>query len=86
MTHSRDDTFTGVPISGAPVLIMEDRQNILTVRQALFLSTTFLAKKGSQSARLDSQILTAHVLGIKRLDLYLTPERPFSSDEKNRLR
>lgn len=58
----------------------------LTVGEALTLSTRFLAEKGSPSARLDSQILTAHVLGIRRLDLYLSPERPLSECERDALR
>jgi release factor glutamine methyltransferase len=58
----------------------------LTVGQALTLCTSFLAKKGSPSARLDAQILTAHVLGLRRLDLYLAPDRPLSPVERDTLR
>lgn len=58
----------------------------LTVGEALTLSTRFLAEKGSPSARLDAQILIAHTLGIRRLDLYLSPERPLSESERDCLR
>lgn len=58
----------------------------LTVRDALTLSTDFLQKKGSSSARLDAQLLTAHVLRIRRLDLYLSPERPLTAAERDGLR
>jgi len=50
------------------------------------LSTSFLERKGSESARLDAQLLTAHVLGIRRLDLYLAPDRPLSATERDTLR
>lgn len=63
-----------------------EANHTLTVGQALTLTTTFLARKGSPSPRLDAQILTAHVLGVRRLDLYLAPERPLTDDEKNLLR
>ena len=59
---------------------------ILTVAQAMNLSSGFLAKKGSASPRLDAQILTAHALGIRRLDLYLAPDRPLSELERDTLR
>ena len=58
----------------------------LIVKDALTLSTGFLDRKGSPSARLDSQILIAHVLGVRRLDLYLTPDRPLTAPERDRLR
>lgn len=58
----------------------------LTVAQVMNLSSGFLARKGSTSPRLDAQILTAHALGIRRLDLYLAPDRPLSQHERDTLR
>jgi len=58
----------------------------LTVRDVLTLSTDFLERKGSPSARLDAQLLIAHVLGVRRLDLYLSPERPITDHERDTLR
>jgi release factor glutamine methyltransferase len=41
----------------------------------LRLTTTFLAEHGSESARLDGELLIAHALGVERIDLYLQFDR-----------
>jgi release factor glutamine methyltransferase len=41
-----------------------------TVGRLLEWTTTFLAQKGSESPRLDAEVLLAHALGCKRIDLY----------------
>ena len=53
----------------------------LTVGEVLRRSTTYLAAKGSSSPRLDADLLVAHVLGMRRLDLYLEHDRPLNSAE-----
>ncbi|MBM4396415.1 MAG: peptide chain release factor N(5)-glutamine methyltransferase [Deltaproteobacteria bacterium] len=58
----------------------------LTVGEVLGRSTRWLAERGSPSARLDAEVLIAAALGIRRLDLYLAPERPLADDERDRLR
>lgn len=58
----------------------------LTVRDVLVLATRYLKEHGSESPRLDAEVLTAHALGIRRLDLYLDPERPLNSGETATLR
>lgn len=58
----------------------------ITVREVLALSTKYLEEHGSGSARLDTEILTALALGIRRLDLYLAPEKPLAETERESLR
>lgn len=58
----------------------------LTVREVLNLSARWLRGKGIESARLDTELLAAEVMGIRRLDLYLAPDRPLSTAERDRLR
>lgn len=41
-----------------------------TVGRLLTWTIDFLARKGIESARLDAQVLLAHALGCKRIDLY----------------
>ncbi len=52
-----------------------------TLIEVLRLSTGFLAQRGSESARLDAELLTASSLGLRRLDLYLQYDRPLREDE-----
>ena len=40
-----------------------------------------LVERGIDNARLEAELLLAHVLRIKRLDLYLQHDRPLSDDE-----
>ncbi len=61
--------------STAPVLI-----------DVLRLSTTYLGERGSTSARLDSELLCAQALGIKRLDIYLQFDRPLDERELSAIR
>ena len=52
-----------------------------TLLEVLRLSTGFLAQRGSSTARLDAELLTAHSLGLRRLDLYLQFDRPLREEE-----
>ena len=58
----------------------------LTVRQVVELSTKYLADRGSESPRLDAELLAVTALSLRRLDLYLAPERPLTAPEAERLR
>jgi release factor glutamine methyltransferase len=50
------------------------------------LSTTYLGDHGSQSARLDSELLCAQALGLRRIDLYLQFDRPLDEQELTSIR
>jgi release factor glutamine methyltransferase len=54
---------------------------MLTVLEALNSATDYLKNKGIKSARLNSELLLAHILNCKRLDLYLSFERPLQKNE-----
>src|ERR1700721_1506737 len=57
-----------------------------TLIDVLRLSTTYLGDHGSSSARLDSELLCAHALGLRRIDLYLQFDRPLDDDELTSIR
>ena len=50
------------------------------------LSATYLERHGSETPRLDAELLAAHALGIRRLDLYLQFDRPLDAEELTRIR
>ena len=54
---------------------------MLTVLESIKLSAEYLAKKGIESPRINAELLLAHILNCKRLDLYLTFDRPLSDEE-----
>jgi release factor glutamine methyltransferase len=49
-------------------------------------ATAWLAERGIESSRLDAEILLAHGLGLRRIDLYLQHDRPLDEAELARLR
>ena len=53
----------------------------MTLLQVLKRATGYLAAHGSSSPRLDAEVLLAHVLGIRRLDLYLQFDRPLDEPQ-----
>lgn len=52
----------------------------------LRLATDYLKKCGSDSARLDAELLLAHVLGLDRVALYVNHDRPLVPDEVDAFR
>jgi release factor glutamine methyltransferase len=53
----------------------------VTIVEVLKLSADYLSRHGSDSARLDAELLLAHVLHVRRLDLYLKFDRPLTETE-----
>ena len=58
----------------------------MTVLEAIQKSTEFLAKRGVDSPRLQSELLLAHVLQTQRLKLYLEFARPLDESQTSALR
>ena len=59
---------------------------MLTVLESLELSSKFLEKKGIESARMNAELLLAHILECQRLDLYLRFNQPLNTIETNTYR
>lgn len=57
-----------------------------TVREIKERTETFFSQKNVPNAKLDTDILIAHSLGMKRLDLYLDMERPLTEQQLDMLR
>ena len=52
-----------------------------SVMEVLRLSTDYLQQRGSSSPRLDAELLLAHALRVRRIDLYLLHDRPLGEPE-----
>ena len=59
---------------------------MLTIREIKERTETFFKNKGVPKAKLDTDILIAHSLGIKRLDIYLDLDRPLTEAQLTDLR
>ncbi len=59
---------------------------MITVLEARKLSTEYLDKKGVESPRANAEILLAEILKCKRLELYLSFEKPLNEKELNQYR
>jgi release factor glutamine methyltransferase len=53
----------------------------VTIAEVLKLSSDYLQKHGSDSSRLDAELLLAHALNLRRLDLYLKFDKPLGEPE-----
>lgn len=60
--------------------------SLLTVREIKKRTEAFFESKDVPNARLDTDTLIAHVLGLKRLDLYLDMDRPLTEAQLTALR
>lgn len=59
---------------------------MMTVLESIKLSTEFFEKKGIESPRVNAEILLAHVMRCKRLELYLAFDKPLKEEELNQYR
>jgi release factor glutamine methyltransferase len=57
-----------------------------TTLELVRFTTAYFSERGVASARLDAEVLLAHVLGCRRLDLYVQFDRPADPDERARYR
>lgn len=57
-----------------------------TVAEALVQGDNALQDSGSPTARLDAEVLLAQALGLRRVDLYIHPERPLTAAEEQSYR
>lgn len=61
-------------------------QKLTRVIDILNWSANHLREKDIESPRLTVEILLSHVLGVKRIDLYLNYDRPLSEPERDQFR
>src|SRR5262245_54204353 len=57
-----------------------------TAAQMLRMAREFLARKGVEEARLEAELIVAHALGLTRLGLFRTLDRPLQDSEIDRAR
>jgi len=60
--------------------------SMMTVLEVLTAANEYLTRSGVENPRLNAEHLLAHVLGKKRLDLYLQFDRPLGDRERSPLR
>ena len=59
---------------------------MLTILNAVELSSEYLLKKGVDDSRINAEILLAHILNCKRMDLYLKFDQPLKEEEVDEYR
>jgi len=58
----------------------------VTLREALAGASEYLARRGIERARFESELILAQTLGLSRVQLYMDLDRPLNSDERDRSR
>ena len=59
---------------------------MITVLESINLSAQYLAQKGIESSRINAELLLADILDCKRLDLYLSFDKPLGNQEIEKYR
>lgn len=59
---------------------------LFTVREAIARSSQWLQTREIHTPRLDAELLLAHTLQCKRLDLFMAPDRPLTAEETDAYR
>ncbi|MGB5529662.1 MAG: peptide chain release factor N(5)-glutamine methyltransferase [Ignavibacteriaceae bacterium] len=59
---------------------------MITVLESINLSAKYLTQKGIDSPRTNAELLLANIMGCKRLDLYLSFDRPLGIEETKKYR
>jgi release factor glutamine methyltransferase len=59
---------------------------MITILEAINLSSQYLEQKGIESPRMNAELLLAHIIQCKRLDLYLSYDKPLSDEEVDKYR
>lgn len=73
-------------ISGVTAATTGPGRDVWTTRRLLQWTTSYFARKGFDSPRVAAEMLLAHVLGTRRLRLYMEADRPASDLERAALR
>jgi release factor glutamine methyltransferase len=64
----------------------DEMSRMRTIGEALRRGAVFLRETGSPSARLDAEVLLGHCSGLRRVALYVQPERVLTSEEESSYR
>lgn len=59
---------------------------MLTILEVLNQSSKYLSDKGIESPRANAELLLSSIVGCKRLELYLSFDKPLSEDELQKMR
>jgi release factor glutamine methyltransferase len=77
---------SGAPVSSAANSSSDEAGRVWTPKSLLEWTEGYFRSKAIGTPRLDAELLLAHSLGLKRLDLYLQFDRPLTPPELTRYR
>jgi release factor glutamine methyltransferase len=76
----------GKQVAGPPDTPTSRPNEPWTVRRIVDVTTEFLKKQGSETPRLDTEILLAHVRNCRRIELYTRYDELVTDEQRDRLR